>query len=156
MSSSSQYNLAGIFNDVSQSDKTDAKSKPKKKKPRTIPISVRVTEEEKAALQAMAGTMALAHFMRDKALGKDVAKRAKRHKVKPRAPSVDSKEIARLLGMFGQSELATSMLALSLAATQGNIDVTPELEDKIDVACDEIHTIKLALILALDVKPQGA
>ena len=47
MSSPSQYNLAGIFNDVAQES---IKPKPKKKKkPRTIPISVRVTEEEKAA-----------------------------------------------------------------------------------------------------------
>lgn len=153
MSSPSQYNLVGIFNGMAQKN---TKPKSKKKKSRTVPISVRVTEEEKAALQKMAGTMALANFIRDKVLGKDAEKRAKRHKVKPRAPSVDSKEIARLLGMFGQSELATSMLALSLAATQGNLDVTPEIEEKIEVACDEIHTIKLALILALNVKPQGA
>ncbi len=70
-------------------------------------------------------------------------------------PSINSVELARLLGMFGQSELATSMLALSLAAAQGHIDVTPEIEDKIDSACDDIESIKLALIMSLNVKPQG-
>ncbi|MEM6780331.1 MAG: hypothetical protein AAF569_00550 [Pseudomonadota bacterium] len=150
MSHSDQLNLLQDFNTSS------GVTKSKKKKSKTTSISVRVTEEEKATLQAMAGTMALAHFIRKKALGDDAENRAKQHQVKPRTPSVDSKEIARLLGMFGQSELATSMLALSLAATQGNIDVTPELEDKIESACDDIHTIKLALILALNVKPQGS
>ncbi len=77
------------------------------------------------------------------------------HEEKPRQPSLDGKELAQLLGMFGQSELATSILALSLAATQGNIDVTPELEEKIDCACEDIQTIKQALILALGIKPQG-
>ncbi|MCH2037267.1 MAG: hypothetical protein MK137_01575 [Rickettsiales bacterium] len=149
MSHSDQLNLLQDFNANSGVVKS------KKKKSKTTSISVRVTEEEKAALQAMAGTMALAHFIRERALGDEVETRAKRYQVKPRQPSLDSTELARLLGMFGQSELATSILALSLAATQGNLDVTPALEEKIECACDEIHTIKLALILALGVKPQG-
>ena len=131
-------------------------SKPSKKTPsKTTSISVRVTEEEKAALQAMAGSMAIAHYIRSRLFGNDTEKRPKHYHVKPSQPSTDAKEIAQLLGMFGQSELATSMLALSLAATQGHIDVTPDIEEKIECACDDIHTIKLALILALGVKPQG-
>lgn len=149
MSHSDQLNLLQDFNASS------GVPNPRKQKSKTTSISVRVTEKEKAALQAMAGTMALAHFIRDKALGDDAEARAKQHQVKPRKPSIDSMELARLLGMFGQSELATSMLALSLAATQGNLDVTPELEEKIECACDDIQTIKMALILALKVKPQG-
>lgn len=127
----------------------------KKKKAKTTSISVRVTEEEKAALQAMAGTVALAHFIRERALGDEAEARAKRYQVKPREPSLDYKELAQLLGLFGQSELATSVLALSLAATKGHIDITPEQEEKIECACDDIQTVKQALILALGVKPQS-
>jgi len=51
MSIPSQYDLAGVFNEVAQeSIKPKAK---KKKKPKTVPIYVHVTEEEKAALQKM-------------------------------------------------------------------------------------------------------
>lgn len=125
------------------------------KKSKTMPVSIRITEEEKSALQAMAGTMAMAQYIRNCLFENKAAVRPKHYHVKPRSPSIDSTELARLLSMFGQSELTTAMLALSLAATQGNIDVTPEIEEKIECACDDIHTIKLALILALGVKPQG-
>lgn len=151
--SHSQPNLFRDFNAASNGD-NDA-STPKKKAAKTVSISVRVTEAEKVALQAMAGSMALAHFIRTRALGDESEKRPKMYQVKPRKPSTDSKELAQLLGMFGQSELATAMLALSLAATQGNIDVTPDIEEKIECACDDIQTIKQGLILALGVKPQG-
>ena len=126
-----------------------------KKKPKTVPISIRVTEEEKAALQTMAGTMALASFIRKRALGDAAVDRPKRHQVKPYNPSLNAKELAQLLGMFGQSELATAILSLSLAATQGNLEVTEEIEEKIECACDYIQTIKQALILALGVKPKS-
>ncbi|MEZ5692242.1 MAG: hypothetical protein R3D71_11355, partial [Rickettsiales bacterium] len=114
MGHSNQPNLLQDFNVSS------GIAKPKKKKAKTTSISVRVTEEEKDALQAKAGTMALAHFLREVALADEAEPRAKQYHVKPRKPSLDTKELARLLGMFGQSELVTSVLALSLAATQGN------------------------------------
>lgn len=47
------------------------------------------------------------------------------------------------------------MLALSLAAQMGDLDVTPEVSDKLEQACDDIHEIKVALIMALGIKPQG-
>lgn len=122
----------------------------------TLPLSIRVTEDEKAQLQAMAGALAISTYIRQQLFG-DVAtkRRAKRYQKKQRQPAVDSTELARLLGMFGRSELARSMLALSWAARQGQLEVSPEIEDQIERACEDIHTIKLALILALGVKPQG-
>lgn len=154
MSKSSQPNL---FDDFNASSKGELQSSDllRKKKPKTVPISIRVTEEEKAALQAMVGTMALASFIRKRALGDAAEERPKRYKAKPYKPSLNAKELAQLLGMFGQSELATAILSLSLAATQGNLDVTEEVEEKIECAFDDIQTIKQALILALNVKPQS-
>lgn len=126
------------------------------KKAPTVPLSIRVTEDEKAQLQALAGSLAISAYIRQQLLGDGVVKqRAKRYLKKPRKPSVDSAEVARLLSMFGRSELAQSMLALSLAAQQGTLDVSQDIEERIELACEDIHTIKLALILALGVKPQG-
>ena len=73
---------------------------------------------------------------------------------KPRQPSRDVQEVGRLLGMFGRSKLAWSMRALSLEAQQGTMEVTPEAKERIEIACEEIHTIKLTLIFVLGVKPQ--
>jgi hypothetical protein len=151
MNGSLQYDLVGVFGDAAAGQK-----KPKGKSPskRTVPLSIRVTEEEKSWLQEMAGALAISGYIRQCLFRDTAAKRAKRYQKKPRQPSMDVQEVGRLLGMFGRSELARSMLALSLAAGQGNLDVTPEVEDRIEIACEEIHIIKLALIFALGVKPQ--
>lgn len=129
--------------------------KDKKKQKRSFPLTVRVTQKEKDQLTEAAGALALSAYVRQKLFGDMEALRPQRYRKKQNEPSIDTVELARLLGMFGQSELATSMLALSLAATQGHMDVAPEIEDKIDSACEDIETIKMALILALNVKPQG-
>ena len=147
--------MSDLFDINLTSDFTkSAEAKPKKKK-RVPPISVRVTEEEKAHLQQMAGAMAVSSFIRHTLLGDEITKRPKRYIKKQRKPSIDHTEIARLLGTFGQSELGRAMLALSLAVQVGDLDVTPDVSNKIEQACDDIHEIKVALIMALGVKPQG-
>lgn len=147
MTKPSDINLTSDFTKPDQ-------GKPKRRK-RVPSISIRVTEEEKARLQEMAGAMAVSGFIRQTLLGDDVAKRPRRYIKKQRKPDIDHTEIARLLGMFGQSELGRSMLALSLAEQTGDLDVTPEVSYKLEQACDDIHEIKVALIMALGIKPQG-
>ena len=153
MSGSLQYDLVGVFNETAMGQKN---TKGKSHSKRTVPLSIRVTEEEKAWLQEMAGTLAISGYIRQCLFRDTAAKRPARHQKKQRQPSMDAQEVGRLLGMFGRSELARSMLALSLAAEQGNLHVTPEVEERIEIACEEINTIKLALIFALGVKPQEA
>lgn len=160
MTNPSQINLFEIFNTASFGSGENVASSfgeqtSNQDKPKTTSISVRVTEEEKAALQAMAGTMALAHFIRKRLFEDEAEKRPKHYAKKKYQPSLEAKDLAQLLGMFGQSELATAVLALSLAATQGNLEVTDEVEEKIECACDDIETIKKSLILALSIKPQS-
>lgn len=147
--SQSQYSLSHIFEEkaaCSQSDTTPL-----------LPVSFRVTSNEKARLKKLAGKKSISAYVRHALLGDEVTKtrRGKSQANKPYEPKVDTVEIARLLGMFGQSELATSMLALSLAAQQGELEMSDEVEDKIESACDDIATIKVALIMALGVKPQS-
>jgi hypothetical protein len=122
---------------------------------RSVPLTIRVTASEKDHLKRLAGKRSISAYVRHALLGDKVVTSRKRKATKPRQPEMSTVEVARLLGMFGKSELATSVLALSLAAQSGALDVTPEIEDKLESACDDIQTIKLALILALGVKPQG-
>ena len=120
-----------------------------------FPVSFRVTKEEKAWLKKDAGAMAVAHYIRKCLFGNYVSPRAQRYLTKQKTPKIDAQELALLLGMFGQSELARSMLALSMAAQAGDLDVTPEVSGKLERACDDIHDIKTILITALGVKPQN-
>ncbi len=149
MTDSRQFDLAGVFNDKA------APTPAREKKQRTVPLSIRVTAEEKARLEAMAGAQALSTYVRQKLLGEDAAARPKRYRKKPQAPGIDHVEVARLLGMFGRSELATSILALNLAIESGEWTPSPEIEERITRACTQIHEIRLVLIHALGVKPQG-
>ena len=42
-----------------------------------------------------------------------------------------------------------------MAAQAGDLDASPDVSGKLEQACDDIHEIKVALIMALGVKPQG-
>ncbi len=87
--------------------------------------------------------------------GDDVEARPKRYQQKQSQPKIDHVEIARLLGTFGQLEWVTSVISLSLATQAGDFEVSQEVESKLDRACGDIHDIKIALIMVLNIKPQG-
>ena len=133
---------------------SESVAKPHKKKPHTVPLSIRVTEDEKARIKQMAGDMAVGHFVRQRVLDGEDEVRPKRHCKKQRQPKIDHVELARVLGMFGQSELAQGILALSLAVQAGELEVTTDVSEKITSACNEIHEIKHVLITALGITPQ--
>lgn len=56
--------------------------------------------------------------------------------------------------MLGQSELATSLIALAIAAQSVSLPVTPEVEEKLHTACNEVRDMRLALVTTLNVKPE--
>ena len=135
----------------------NAQAEPQKpKEPALPPLSIRVTPEERALLQRMAGKQAMSAFIRYRLFGDRAATRAKRYQEKPKQPKMNHVEIARLLGMFGQSDLVRSVLALSFAAQAGQLVTSSETEEQIYRACKDIHEIKTTLITALNVKPQEA
>lgn len=119
------------------------------------PLSIRFTDEERARLERDAGELSLSAYVRQMVLGEAVCERQPRYQRKQRRPSIDEKTLAGWLGMLGQSELASSMMALALAAQSGALPVTPELSEKLDTACDDIHDMRIALIVALRIKPES-
>ncbi|MEZ5814390.1 MAG: hypothetical protein R3E13_06680 [Alphaproteobacteria bacterium] len=117
-------------------------------------VTIRFKDEEYRCLERDRGSLSLSDYIRHRVLG-DMAVFRKRHYTKKqRRPDMDAQMIAKLLGTFGQSELATSMLALALAAQMGDLNVSPEVSGKLERACDDIHDMRNALILALNVKPE--
>ena len=149
MSLSSQPDLKKAFN------KQAKPLKQRKSAKSTLPVSIRVTAQEKHELQQMAGAKPISAYIRGRLFGDAVAARPKQYLKKQRQPRFDHVEIARLLGMFGQSQLATSMLALSLAVQAGELQVTPDVASQIECACNDIKDIRSTLVMALGMKPQG-
>lgn len=137
------------FEDAASSDKR----RPVKKK-RPPPLSIRFSDEERERLNRDAGNLSLSSYVRQKVLGDSVSPRRPHYAQKQRQPKLDHVAVAQLLGMFGQSELATSMIALALAAQSGAMPVTPELSEKLDQSCDDIRDMRVALIMALGIKPE--
>lgn len=136
------------FADAAIAPERSAKPKP------PPPFSIRLTHEERARLKRKAGKLPLGAFIRRELLGEEVAPRKPQHLRKPRQPTMDQAMLARLLGMFGQSELGRSMIALALAAQSGALPVTPEVSEKLAAACNDIREMRTALIEALNLKPE--
>ena len=118
------------------------------------PLSIRLTEDERARLHRDADELSLSAYIRQKLFGDTAAPRKPRYRRKQRRPAMDSKTVARLLGTLGQSELAASILAIALAARSGALPVTPELSAKLGAACDDIREMRVTLISALRVGPE--
>jgi len=117
-------------------------------------ITIRFKDEEYQRLEQDRGKLSISAYIRQKLFGDKAAPRKCQYP-KTKRPDMDARMVAKFLGTFGQSELATSMLALALAAQTGDLDVTPDVSSKLERACDDIHDIKIALIMTLGVKPQG-
>jgi len=129
-------------------------TKPRHKRKISSSVSVRFTDEERRCLKRDAGKLSLSAYIRQKLLGKSAIPRKAQYERKQRQPKPNYVELAKVLGSLGQSELATSMLVLAIAAKSGALPVTPELSDKLDKACGDIYEMRFALIAALKVKTQ--
>lgn len=115
------------------------------KRPRTPPFSLRFTFEERAQLERDAADMALGAYIRSRVFDESCPPRRSRR----RRPVKDHKELARLLGMLGDSRLATNINQLSRAVNSGSLILTPARQAKLDRACDDIHFMRIVLMRAL-------
>ena len=128
--------------------------KPSKKRKRTTPMTIRVTDEEKAMLKKKAGPIALSTYAREQLLGDEAHTRPKQYRKKQQRPTLDHQTIAQFIGLLGQSELATSLLSLMLAAQSGDLSLPPDVSDQLQTACDDIHEMRCTLITALNIKAE--
>lgn len=111
---------------------------------RATPLSVRFTNVEKARLKELAGSMPIGQYIRAQALQGDTAPRAAR-----RSPVKDAEPLGQLLGLLGQSRLASNLNQLAKAAHQGSLPVTQEVEDDLRTACAEVFEMRVLLLQAL-------
>ena len=97
-----------------------------KKSKLPTPFSLRLTFEERAALEQSAGNRPLGAYIRSKLFGGTEAPRKRRSRT--RKPLKDEKALGELLGKLGESRLASNVNQLAKAANSGSLPVTPDTE----------------------------
>lgn len=114
------------------------------------PFSLRLTHEERARLDELAGDKPLGAYIRERLLGGDAAprKRVGNSRVK------DKEALGRALGALGASRLSSNLNQLAKAVNTGSLPVTPETEAELVEACREIAEMRAELLRALG-KPPG-
>jgi len=144
MNAPSPQNLVGSFASASHATVNGAVRKPRKRPP---PFSLRLTYEERARLDAAAGNLPLATYIKGR-LFEDLPSVPRQRK-----PSkMDRDLITRTLGKLGQSDLSSSMKRLSDAAHNGSLPLTPDLEVQLKQACADISDLRRGLLNALGMK----
>ncbi len=118
------------------------------KRKRPAPLSIRLTDEEKAVLKREAGGGSVHALARARLLG---------NHSRPVAPTkggvkIDHAALAKILAMLGQSRLSSNVNQIAKAANGGRLDVSPELERKLTSACGDIRAMRITLSAALGIK----
>lgn len=117
----------------------------RKPKP-TKHLSLRLTDDERTRLFADAGRTPVSAYIRTRLFGADARERA------IRIPAPVEADLARLLAVLGQSEIAVNLRELAEAARVGALPVTPETEHAIRSACDTVERIRSDLLKALGLR----
>jgi len=108
------------------------------------PYSLRLTQEERQRLKHAAGNMPLSAYIRERLF--DTPSPRKRSF---RQPIKDEETLAKLLTELGQSRLSNNLNQLAKASNSGSLPVTPETEQAIHQACEDVDRMKKYLVKAL-------
>jgi hypothetical protein len=112
------------------------------------PLSIRLTEAERAVLKRKAGNKPLATYAREQLIGEALSRR----KTVKKSPELDKVLLAQILGVLGKSELAKALCLLAVAAESGSAILDDETDAQVKEACADIRDIRLILIRALGLR----
>ncbi len=115
----------------------------------TLPVSLRMSFEEKARLDRDAAGMSLAAYIRWRLFDPDNPP----PKTRGKFPVKDHEALARLLALLGQSRLANNLNQLARSANSGSLPLTPDTEAALSAAAAEIADMRRMLIDALNLGP---
>ncbi len=121
---------------------------PDQTKTGSAPFSIRLTPEERQALENRAGRQALGAYIRAR-LFDDKGETGKHTRAARRPALKDDKTLARLLAELGRSHLASNLNQLARAANSGSLPVTSETEQALAEACADVREIRETLFVAL-------
>lgn len=118
---------------------------------RPSPFCLRLTRDERAALEARAGGMPLASFVKSILFAGDAA--VSRRAALPLPVNRDA--LGHVLALLGASRLSSNLNQLAKAAHQGALPVTQEVEDDLKAACAHVAEMRSWLLAALGIKAMG-
>lgn len=118
---------------------------------RPSPLSIRLTAEERAALEARAAGLPLGAYIKSAALG-DAAPLVRQS----RAPIRDAQALSRVLALLGRSHLSSNLNQLAKAAHMGALPVTEDVEKALREACADVRLMRVFLLAALGIKTTAA
>lgn len=118
------------------------------KKKRPAPFPVRLSNDERAILEARAGSRPLGAYIRETLLG-DAQTARKRTKAKPKA---DYALLAQVLGQLGQSDQVRCLFLLLVAAENSRVTMGAAERAALLETCDAVKDMRGVLISALGLK----
>ena len=131
--------------------KTDTAFNKKARKKTPPPFSLRLTFEERAALEKAANGVPLGAYIRSILFEKELPK-VRRRGAKP---IEDHAALARVLASLGGSRLSSNLNQLAKAVHTGSLPVTPDTESDLRSACQDIAAMRAALLSALGLDGGG-
>ncbi|MDJ0685142.1 MAG: hypothetical protein QNJ84_10600 [Alphaproteobacteria bacterium] len=116
-------------------------ARPKK---RAAPFSIRMSEDERAQLsrEAHERHLRLGTYIRGKLF----------ENTRQRRSPIDYTMLGRVLAALGESELASSLCLLAVAAEHGALTVDDALEADLKAACADIEAMRSMLVSALGLR----
>jgi hypothetical protein len=118
-----------------------------------VPFCLRLTFDERAALEKEAGNKPLGAYIRSKLFHGSEAPR--RVRTRTRKPLKDERALGKLLGELGKARLANNLNQLAKAVNMGSLPVTPDTEKALQRACMAIQDMRDLLMQALGFPNSG-
>jgi hypothetical protein len=115
---------------------------------RVAPFSLRLTFEERATIEANAGTMPVGAYIKSILLADD----APRYRARVKSPVKDTQALAELLACLGASRIANNLNQLAHAANLGNLYFDTDTKIQISQACSDVRIMRQLLMQALGMK----
>jgi len=132
----------GTNTKLSSSFTTAALPEPKRtKKPETKMFGIRLTDDERAVLEARAGNEHVSTWARDVLLGSQAKKRRKSRK-----PKVSDKNLALVMALLGDQRIASNLNQLARHANMGTLDFDDEVLEQIQDACAAMIAVRNYLL----------
>lgn len=138
-----------VYETFSDAAAPDVSIRPTRRKKRPAPFSLRLTYQERARLDAAAGNLPLSAYIKGRLFEDFPTVPGQRP-----ASKIDRALLTKLLGALGQSRLSANMNQIAKAANTGSLSVTPELENDLKVACNDIAAMRRNL-LAQSTRPES-
>lgn len=143
--------LRKLFNLTGAPVEPQENPKPKQRRKRPAPFSVRLSHAEKARLLEEAKDVPLGAYIKAKALGGDTPIRLRRSGL----PLEDRQALAKALAVLGQSRVSSNLNQLAHAANMGVLSLDDATARDLKRAIEDVHHMRALLIRALGLKPEG-